>query len=429
MRRRIAAVLCCLAAPALAQDDANLLANPGFEAGGREPDAWTIADPPRGVSIRRDERITLDSEGSLRLSKSANNYFPPAGATQSLGRDPGWRALEVGADVRARRVTKLVLDVKFAGGGENAHEWAVYIGAENESDPPADHDWTAYSGVVAVPEWATEVTVAVEIWGPGTAWVDNVFARPTERPEGAAAPGESAGDGATKTPASDSGRAITTEDITIGDDPNKRYFLHAPAEGADEKRNLLVVLPGGDGSAEFKPFVTSIASRALPDGYLVAQGVAPVWRDDPDRIVWPTDTLRDERMGFPTERFVEDIVADVRATHEIGSVFILAWSSSGPAAYTAVLDAGASIDGALVAMSVFKPEQLPPLGGAMGKAFYILHSPQDFIPMRFPEEARDRLGDAGAETTLATYEGGHGWKGDPFALIRTGIEWLEEHTR
>ena len=27
---------------------------------------------------------------------------------------------------------------------------------------------------------------------------------------------------------------------------------------------------------------------------------------------------------------------------------------------------------------------------------------------------------------FATYEGGHGWKGDVFGNIRTGVEWLEK---
>ena len=43
----------------------------------------------------------------------------------------------------------------------------------------------------------------------------------------------------------------------------------------------------------------------------------------------------------------------------------------------------------------------------------------------FPEAARDQLAAKGAKTTLATYEGGHGWHGDVFGEIRTGVQWLE----
>ncbi len=42
------------------------------------------------------------------------------------------------------------------------------------------------------------------------------------------------------------------------------------------------------------------------------------------------------------------------------------------------------------------------------------------------EEARDRLTANGARVRLETYEGGHGWKGDVFGMIGSGMAWLEE---
>jgi len=42
--------------------------------------------------------------------------------------------------------------------------------------------------------------------------------------------------------------------------------------------------------------------------------------------------------------------------------------------------------------------------------------------------ARDELKKNGAVVELATYEGGHGWHGNVFADIRTGIAWLQEKT-
>jgi len=442
MRTIVASLSACLAvgAPgALAQPEAtNLLSNPGFEEGARDLEPWTLGDVPKGVSIRRDNRITNTGAGSLRLSKSAENFFPPAGVSQTLDRDPSWHAIEVGADVRAVRATKLVLDVQFAGDGQEAHEWAAFIGAANPDDPPVTHDWKRYSGVVGVPAWAETITIAVQIWGPGTAWVDDVSAAPVE---GAPpVPGETpaqtpdqtpgAGDPAQRPAASDPGGA-PGEEVTIASDANKRYVHFAPTgEAPSGGYKLLIVLPGGDGSAEFTPFVSRIAANALPEGYVVAQAIAPVWSDAPDRVVWPTENLPDENMAFPTERFVLDIIDDVRARHQIdpGHVYILGWSSGGPAGYATTMRAGSPVRGALIAMSVFKPEMLPPLGGASGKAFYILHSPEDFIPMRFPEDARDRLARAGAETKLEPYEGGHGWRGDPFAMIRAGVEWLEKNS-
>ena len=77
-------------------------------------------------------------------------------------------------------------------------------------------------------------------------------------------------------------------------------------------------------------------------------------------------------------------------------------------------------------MSVFKPGELPALEHAAGHAYFILHSPQDFIPIRMAEEARDALGRNGAAVELVTYEGGHGWRGDVYGNIRRGIRWLEQ---
>src|SRR5262249_48911066 len=100
----------------------------------------------------------------------------------------------------------------------------------------------------------------------------------------------------------------------------------------------------------------------------------------------------------------------------------------GPAAYALSVAEDIPIAGSFVAMSVFKPEQLPPLTAAKGRSFYVLHSPEDFIPMRFPESAKSQLEAAGARVTLQTYAGGHGWHGDVLAEIKRGLEWLQTAT-
>ena len=58
-------------------------------------------------------------------------------------------------------------------------------------------------------------------------------------------------------------------------------------------------------------------------------------------------------------------------------------------------------------------------------AYLILHSRQDFIPIRMAETARDTLREHGAAVELMTYEGGHGWRGDVYGNLRRGIDWLE----
>jgi predicted esterase len=222
------------------------------------------------------------------------------------------------------------------------------------------------------------------------------------------------------------------QDLRANGQKQMRYFLIGPAKGEPPKPGyrLLLVLPGGDGSAEFRPFVTNILQNALSEKYLVAQLVAPKWREDENRTVWPTEKNPDAKMAFTSEKFVNVVVEQVKTKQKIDvrHVYALGWSSGGPAAYAAALREKTPITGAFVAMSVFKPEQLPPAKNAKGRAFYILHSPQDFIAMRFPQQAKDMLAKAGANVTLVTYEGGHGWHGDVFGMIRSGIEWLDEQT-
>lgn len=222
------------------------------------------------------------------------------------------------------------------------------------------------------------------------------------------------------------------QDLRAGGDEHKRYFLIGVDDLSKPPANgfrLLLVLPGGDGSAEFHPFVTNIHKNALPEEFLIAQLVAPQWsKDQAKHNVWPIKSSQQVDAKFFTEEFIEAVINDVTSKCKIDPrfIFTLAWSSSGPAAYAASLSEKSQITGSFVAMSVFKPNDLPDLANAKGKAFYILHSPQDFIAMRFPEAARDQLAANGAITKLTTYEGGHGWKGDVVATIRTGIEWLQK---
>jgi len=191
------------------------------------------------------------------------------------------------------------------------------------------------------------------------------------------------------------------------------------------------VLPGGDGGPDFQPFVRRIWQNALPDGYLIAQLVAPKWDERQfQQLVWPTESNAYPAMKFSTEAFANAVVADVAKQHRLDSrcVLSLAWSSGGPAAYALSLAPGTRVTGSFIAMSVFKLQQLPPPAAAKGQAYCLLHSPQDFIPLRMAETARDTLAANGASVQLQTYEGGHGWHGDVFGMIKEGIAWLEAHS-
>jgi predicted esterase len=225
---------------------------------------------------------------------------------------------------------------------------------------------------------------------------------------------------------------IPSQDLHAGNDTNQRYFLIGPRKDAPKPKRgygLLVILPGGDGSADFHPFVKRIFKHGLPQGYLAAQPVAVKWTEDQE-IVWPTEKNRVEGVKFTTEEFVEAVICDVRKKHSLDSqrIFTLAWSSSGPAAYALSLREKKSVCGSFIAMSVFQPDNLPDLKAAKGHAYYLYHSEEDQVcPFQMAQDAKEQLAAADAKVTLQTYEGGHGWHGNLYADLRTGIEWLEKN--
>jgi predicted esterase len=223
------------------------------------------------------------------------------------------------------------------------------------------------------------------------------------------------------------------KDLRAGGDKDKRYFLFGPGKGAKAPAagyGLVVVLPGGEGGADFRPFVGDISKKAMPKGYLVAQSVAVKWTAEQE-ITWPTKKDPAAKMKFSTEEFVEAIIKDVGKKHKLDPkrVFTLSWSSGGPAAYAISLSGKTAVKGSLIAMSVFVPRKLPPLKNAKGQVYYLLHSPTDNVcRVFFARWARNALRQNKARVTLETYEGGHGWHGDYFGNMRKGIRWLEKNS-
>ncbi len=226
---------------------------------------------------------------------------------------------------------------------------------------------------------------------------------------------------------------VPSRDRQVEGQEKMRYFLIGAREGVDPPENgyrLVVIMPGGDGSAEFNPFIRRIFKHALGDSYLVAQPVAVKWTAD-QVIVWPTDKNRVEGQQFSTEQFVDAVVEDVARQYEINrsKVFSLSWSSSGPAAYACSLAEDTPVKGSYVTMSVFKPDDLPSLDAAKGHAYYIEHSPDDRIcPIRMARQAEQLLREHGAAVTFHEYEGGHGWRGNVYDRLRRGFAWLDEQT-
>lgn len=223
---------------------------------------------------------------------------------------------------------------------------------------------------------------------------------------------------------------VPIQDLTIEGEPKQRYFLIGLPENhpvPDDGYKLLLVMPGGDGSAEFSPFVKRIYKNAIGEGWLVAQLVAPMWDNkQANLVVWPTSVLPYKNAKFTTEEFLASVIKDIQARTTINDrhEYLFTWSSGGPAAYAATLHTDSPFDGAFIAMSV-SPLQKLDLKKAEGKRFYLLQSPDDQITKyRFAEAAEKALTNAKAKVKLESYEGGHGWRGPIYPMISEGVSWI-----
>jgi len=419
-----------------AKDDVkSILSNGGFERGDAKepsPDGWETGAKLAGVQYHWDRTVAHGGRASLHLKKTAQRYFPIAQWSQGVKRVGTTPGLKLSAFVKAKKMTKAILDVQFVDrDGNQTHQWAVYIGAKEDGAPPVTHDWKKYEAVVKIPDGTETIIVAAQIYGPGEVWFDDVVAdysdaAPTDpiglKPSAAAA----------ASPEADVA-GVPLEERKAGGDLRKRYLLIGPAAVTtavpEEGYRLLIVLPGGDGSSDFHWFAQRIAKNALPSGYLVAELVSVAWTPEQARqVVWPKVADKLPRVGFPTEEFVDAVITDITRTRKVDPrfVFTLGWSSGGPPVYSTSLRPGTRVTGSFVAMSVFRPGQLPPLENARGHAYYLYHSQDDQLcPFRMAEEAARKLQTNGATVKLATYDGGHGWRGRVYDDIRAGIEWLQ----
>ena len=233
---------------------------------------------------------------------------------------------------------------------------------------------------------------------------------------------------ATTTPAQEPYSRAESFEVRGFDD--SRYFL-APARAelpeASKGHPLLVVLPGGDGSAEFLPFVQGgIFRGAMPDDFVGVMVTAVRWTAD-QQIVWPTERNPVDTMRYTTESYVEAVVDDVIQRQRIDRerVYLLSWSSSGPVAFDMSLARRTPFAGFYVAMSVFKPEQAA-LRNAKSRRFVLDQSPEDRVtPFSFADAAKSQLTAKGGLVWLRRYSGGHGWNDSPILRIREGLRWLD----
>lgn len=234
-------------------------------------------------------------------------------------------------------------------------------------------------------------------------------------------------------PAADDVADIQSDDVIVGKDKNKRYFRIGPHKSAKAPKRgfgLLVILPGGSGSADFHAFCKRIFKHALPKDFVAVQPVSVEWKKGQfEHTVWPTAKKRVNKMKFTTEEFVDAVIKDAKKWQKIDPkrVYVLCWSSSGPPAYAISLTKGSQPVGYFVVMSVFYPQNLPKLKRAKGKAYYIAHSKTDeTCEFKLAKDAEKQLKKNGAKVAFTEYEGGHRWPMPVYPEIRKGITWLEK---
>lgn len=393
-----------------------------FETGTKVPEGWKSGATIPGVKYLYDTKTGASGKRSLSLSKTANRYFPIAQWFRILPA-PGSPSIRLTAKVKARKVTKAIFEIQFLGQDDQrlGKKWLAYIGAKKAGDKPVSHAWKEYGDVADVPPDTKTILIGLQIYGPGQVWFDDVKITPNaagKTPVKAAATKHDAG-------TSNTAETVAATTIKVAD-VDAQYIYTPPRKPSATKRHgLLIVMPGGDGSAEFQPFVNRVHEVTTKDDVALAQPIAAPL-DDGREVVWPSGA---DEVGSGTEQMVRAVVNDVSRKIELNPrrIFLLAWSSSGQAAYTTLLMEKTPVSGALIAMSVFKPDRLPPLKNADKRKFYLLHSPDDRVcPHRMAVQAKQQLSENGARVKLVSYDGGHGWRGDVFGNISAGLQWLEQ---
>lgn len=161
-----------------------LLVNSDFEHGEQDiPTAWSKGPRISTVKYVWDRGVAHSGRGSLAIFKTADRYFPIAEWNQSIDAAGKGPSVEVSAWVKADQMHKAVLDVQFLKeDGLFQHKWAAYIGAKEDGDPPANHDWKRIGAVVKIPAGTTEIVIAPQVYGPGKVWFDDIDVRFTHEP-------------------------------------------------------------------------------------------------------------------------------------------------------------------------------------------------------------------------------------------------------
>jgi len=216
---------------------------------------------------------------------------------------------------------------------------------------------------------------------------------------------------------------------TVPDAEGMDYFQFGPKHRDPEPvkgYSLVVVLPGGSGNAEFRAWCEERYEDWVGSGVVMAELVAKKWTPEQE-IVWPTAKSKVDKMKFTTEEFVAAVVWDLASRVKVDPrrVITVSWSSSGPACYRIHTLKKTPVTASLVAMSVFKRDQMDSKRVGKNRPLFLLHSPEDATcHYRFVGEARTWFGKSWSKIATDTYQGGHGWGGRSVEKARRGLHWL-----
>ena len=210
--------------------------------------------------------------------------------------------------------------------------------------------------------------------------------------------------------------------------PQSCYFLTEPKRqvAAGRALGLLVVLPGGNGSEEFLPFVAGSLSECAPTAFLCAMLTAPKWAPG-QKIVWPTKALPEAGMQYPTEDYGRAVIDDVGKRHQLDAskIVLLGWSSSGPAIHEVLASGKSPSQRAYVAMSVWKGKDAAAVAATKGMRIVLDQSRDDKVtPFVQAEQALQMLTAAGATVRMMAHKGDHGWTDAPLPRVTEGLRWL-----
>lgn len=204
-----------------------------------------------------------------------------------------------------------------------------------------------------------------------------------------------------------------TERFCVVGDTSRQYSLLGPKQSTAPERGygLIVALAPGDGGTAHLPLLQRLYNEAIPDTYLLVQP-----------IVAPSDA-----QAVTTDRFVSAVIWDVSNRFPVNSehVFLLAWSTAGPAAYRLSAEIVA-IKGTIIAMAPFDAAKFPGAERVRGKPYVLIHPRNDLVyPFEMAAQAEDNLRAQGARVQMLPSEGGHGWRTAVYPIVQQGIAWLE----